>query len=141
MAEMLFRFGDRLPLADLTGVCAFGTDDSIGFSLRPGDDISREIGWIDLHLTRVGEARKIYIRLCLPIPLSTRDRVDQIRRDSYAALAIPEEALFEITLFWPAKSVLYVDDREPGLLIGPPEIPTPGDVPLLDYEFVVPEEG
>lgn len=137
MAEMLFKGGERIALADLTGTCAFSTDQSLSFTLSRPEESAREIGWIDLHLTRLDETWKVYFRLCIPVPLSTRDRVDQIRRDCYFALALPEETPFEITVFCPEKSVTYIDIRETCFLVAD-VVRTPGDVPMLDFAIAVP---
>jgi hypothetical protein len=129
---MLFKTGDRLHLADLVAVCQFSTEFSLGLSLRQvGENEGVEIGWMDLHLTKNGEVEKVFFRLCLQMELSTRSRIDCLRRDCYRALAIPESAYYEINLFWPDKSVLMIDDREGFIVSG--GFTTPEDAPLLDF--------
>lgn len=134
MPEMLFKTNDRLHLADLIAICRFSTEFSLGLSLRhSGENEGVEIGWMDLHLTRNDQNQKIHFRICLQVDLTTKSRIDWLRQDSYRALAIPDSANYEITLFWPDRSVLMVDDRE-GFICGS-GFTIPPQTPLLDYQF------
>ncbi len=132
---MLYSPGDRLHLADLLAVVSFATDFSIGFSLRcPGSDENVEIGWFDVHLTQHDGVQKTYFRLCVPIELSSRKRIEELRNDTCSALCIPDSALYEIRVFSTAKSVLYMDDRECSGTGGGWSLAE--DALLLDYESV-----
>lgn len=127
ISGILFKTGDRLHLADLVAICQFSTESSLGLSLRRA---GAEVGSMDVHLADNERGRKAFFRLSLRAELSTRERINQLRRDCYRALAILESTFYEIRLFRADRSVLIVDDREGIITTGGPAIPP--DVPLLD---------
>ena len=131
--EMMFKPDDRFQLADMIAVCRFSTESSLGLSLRRLDNIEGiEIGWLDLHVTRNDWNTKIYFRLCLRVELTTLKRINWLRQDCYRVLAIPESAYNEMTVFWPDRSCLLIDDREGFISYSGATIPP--ETPLLEFQ-------
>ena len=133
MQLVIYQPNDRIQLADIPAECTFATDSSVGFRLgRPGEE-AVEIGWFDAHIVRkiVREEvyQKIYLRLCIEAPLSTPRRIEQMRRDIYAALGLPGSTLYEMKVLSTTKSVLWIDGREH---LSGSDLTVDEDAPMLD---------
>lgn len=132
---MLYQEFDAIELGDLKAVCEFSTENSIVLSLRMHDDPGKELGWLDAHVTfdDSRSPRKVYMRLCIAIALSTLRRLNSIRQDFYRAIGLPDSVLFEMRVFATSSCVLFVDSRD-GIL-GSSSGCLPDDTPVLGYRF------